>query len=224
MKRYGVSEIRYRRSDWINVSVAVCCFVTSGAYFGEILWEVVGGSRSFECLDWVSDVGGGVVWVTLAVSVLVERWKLVRILSSVWWMLVFVLMSVIGIEKLVEKRGMLGLEYVEWVVSFLLLICALRNVSEFVTKREDAPLLDPLLVNGTDVGNTSEVEEPSFFSKLVFSWVNPLVLEDIPSLATKDQARVAYEQFKIAWDLLQSEKTSNGVKLVGRALQRVYGK
>ncbi|PWA62072.1 NHPM bacteriocin system ABC transporter, peptidase/ATP-binding protein [Artemisia annua] len=233
IKRYGVSETRYRRSDWINVSVAVCCFVTSGAYFGEILWEVVGGSRSSECLDWVSDVGWGVVWVTLAVSVLVERWKLVRILSSAWWMLVFVLVSVIGIEKLVEKRGMLVLEYVEWVVSFLLLICALRNVKEFVTKRADGTLLDPLLVNGTDVGNTSEVEEPSFFSKLVFSWVNPLislgyrkplVLDDIPSLATKDQARVAYEQFKMAWDLLQSEKTSKDVKLVGWALQRVYGK
>ncbi|GJV26566.1 putative ABC-type xenobiotic transporter [Tanacetum coccineum] len=207
--------------------------MTSGVYVAEILWEVVGGSMSYGCSDWVRGVGGVVVWVTLAVSVLVERWNLVRILSSVWWMSVFVFMSVIGVEKLVEKDRILLLEWVEWVVSFLLLICALRNVKDFVTKRADETLLDPLLDNGTDEANARRVEEPSFFSKLVFSWVNPLislgyrkplVLDDIPSLATKDQARVAYEQFKMAWDLLQSEKTSNDVKLVGRALQRVYCK
>ncbi|KAF5793382.1 putative ABC-type xenobiotic transporter [Helianthus annuus] len=236
LNKYRVSENRFRRSDWISLSVAVCCFVTAGAYVGDCLWEVVGRSRNFSCFDWGRGVGRGVIWMTLTVSLVVERSKFVKVLVSVWWMLLFVSMSIIEIENLVEKHRIMLLEFVEWVVGFLLFVCALRNGKEFVTQRAREHLLDPLLENGTkeeDRKFRNEVDEPSFLSKLVFSWVNPLislgyrkplVLEDIPPLAPKDQALVAYEQFKTAWDSLQREKTSNHVNLVGRALKRVYYK
>ncbi|XP_076958110.1 ABC transporter C family member 8-like [Bidens hawaiensis] len=231
--KYRVSESRVRRSDWILVSVAACCFVTCGCYAGDCLWEVIGGTRKFSCLDWGLDVGRVVIWMTLTMSLLVERSKLIKILVSVWWMLLFVTLSVIEIENLVEKHRVAILEFIEWVVSFLLFFCALRNGKEFATQQAPESLLDPLLADRTKEENTNQVEEPSFFSKLVFSWVNPLislgyrkplVLEDIPSLAPKDQAVTAYEQFKIAWDSLQGEKTSNHANIVGRALKKVYYK
>nr|XP_043614912.1 ABC transporter C family member 8-like [Erigeron canadensis] len=234
LRKIGVSENKFRRSDRFPVAVAFCCFLTACAYFGDCLWEVVGRTRSFSCFDWMRDACRVLVWVTLTVSLLVERWKLIRIFVSMWWILVFVCITTIGIENLVEKHGVLVLESMEWLVSFLLLFCALRNGKEFVGQRGKETLLDPLLDNGVNEGSTSQVEEPSFSSKLVFSWVNPLislgyrkplVLEDIPFLAPKDQALVAYKRFKVAWDSLQREKNgTNNVNLVGRALQRVYGK
>ncbi|KAI7735774.1 hypothetical protein M8C21_000536, partial [Ambrosia artemisiifolia] len=233
LKKYRISENGFRRSDWISVSVAVCCFVIGGAYVGDCLWEVVGRSRNYDCSDWGVDAGRGLVWMTLTVSLLVERSELIKVLVSVWWMLLFVSISVIGIENLVEEHRIMLLEFIEWVVAFLLLLCALRNGKEFVIQRAQESLLDPLLANGTKEENRNQVEEPSFLSKLVFSWVNPLislgyrkplVLDDIPPLTPKDQACVAYEQFKMAWDSLQREKTSNNVNLVGRALKKVYYK
>ncbi|CAI9259815.1 unnamed protein product [Lactuca saligna] len=231
LKKRGVRENRYRRSDWISVSVAICCFLIGGAYLGHCLWEVIARTRSFNCSDWVMNIGRVLIWLTLTVSLLVERSKFIKTLVSVWWMLLFVFMSTIEIENLVEKHSILVLEIIEWIASFFLFFCALRNGKEFVTQQTPNTLLDPLLANETKEGNTNQLKEPSFLSKLVFSWVNPLislgyrkplVLEDIPSLAPKDQAIVAYNQFKTAWDSLQREKTSNDANLIVRALKRVY--
>jgi ABC-type multidrug transport system fused ATPase/permease subunit len=81
--------------------------------------------------------------------------------------------------------------------------------------------------------NTNQLQEPSFLSKLTFTWVNPLlatgyrkplVLEDIPSLASVDQAATAYEKFTKAWDSLQTEKASNSTNMVAKALIKVYYK
>ncbi|KAI7727049.1 hypothetical protein M8C21_007881, partial [Ambrosia artemisiifolia] len=94
-------------------------------------------------------------------------------------------------------------------------------------------LSEPLLVNELLDANTSQPEEPSLLSKLTFSWVNPLlavgyrkplVLEDIPSLASVDQAAVAHEKFTKAWDSLQTEKTLNNANMVPKALAKVYFK
>ncbi|KAI3806837.1 hypothetical protein L1987_22752 [Smallanthus sonchifolius] len=88
-------------------------------------------------------------------------------------------------------------------------------------------LSEPLLVHE----NTSQLEEPSFFSKLVFSWVipllakgykKPLVLEDIPSLESIDQAEVAHEKFTKAWDSLRTEQTLNNANMVIKTLAKVY--
>ncbi|KAL4583725.1 hypothetical protein LXL04_008308 [Taraxacum kok-saghyz] len=231
LKKHGISEHRYRRSDWISASVAICCFLTGGAYLGDCLWEVIARTRSFKCSDWAMDICRILIWATLTVSLLIERSKLIKIVASVWWMSLFVFISTIEIENLVQKHNILLLEFIEWIVSFLLFFCALRNFKEFVTQQTPNNLLDPLLAKGTNEGGTSPLQEPKFFSKLVFSWVNPLislgyrkplVLEDIPSLPPKDQAIVAYNQFKTAWNSLQREKTSNDANLIIRTLKRVY--
>ncbi|KAI7750666.1 hypothetical protein M8C21_029510, partial [Ambrosia artemisiifolia] len=78
---------------------------------------------------------------------------------------------------------------------------------------------------------TSQQEEPSFFSKLFFYWVNPLlakgykkplVLEDIPSLELVDQAAVAHEKFTKEWDLLRAEQALNNANMVLKTLVKVY--
>ncbi|GKA09624.1 ABC transporter C family member 8 [Tanacetum coccineum] len=90
-------------------------------------------------------------------------------------------------------------------------------------------LSEPLLVHE----NTNQLQEPSFLSKLTFTWVNPLlaigygkplVLEDIPSLASIDQAAVAHEKFTKAWDSLQTGKASSNTNMVAKALAKVYYK
>ncbi|XP_071686201.1 ABC transporter C family member 8-like [Rutidosis leptorrhynchoides] len=92
---------------------------------------------------------------------------------------------------------------------------------------ENQNVSEPLL----DDENTSQLQEPSFLSKLIFSWVNPLlalgykkplVLEDIPSLASVDQAAIAHEEFTKAWGSLQTEKNSNKANMVPKALAKVY--
>nr|GEX96519.1 ABC transporter C family member 8 [Tanacetum cinerariifolium] len=94
---------------------------------------------------------------------------------------------------------------------------------------ESETLSEPLLVHE----NTNQLQEPSFLSKLTFTWVNPLlaigygkplVLEDIPSLASVDQAAVSHEKFTKAWDSLQTEKASNKTNMVAKALAKVYYK
>ncbi|GJW80256.1 ABC transporter C family member 8-like protein isoform X1 [Tanacetum coccineum] len=82
----------------------------------------------------------------------------------------------------------------------------------------------PLLVDET------LEDQPSFLSKLTFSWVNPLlstgqqkplVVDDIPSLASSDQGSVAHEKFTKAFELLKTT-SSNDINLVLKTLRKVY--
>ncbi|KAI7727039.1 hypothetical protein M8C21_007871, partial [Ambrosia artemisiifolia] len=136
----------------------------------------------------------------------------------------------------IKKKSLtiLNLGLIEWAASFLLLLCALRNLKQFIRQyTQSQSLSEPLLVNELLDANTSQPEEPSLLSKLTFAWVNPLlaigyrkplVLEDIPSLASVDQAAVAHEKFTKAWDSLQTEKTLNNANMVPKALAKVYFK
>ncbi|KAK8524847.1 hypothetical protein V6N12_029701 [Hibiscus sabdariffa] len=82
--------------------------------------------------------------------------------------------------------------------------------------------------------NPVELDEGSFFSKLTFSWINPLLsrgylrpltLQDIPSVSTEDESDLAYQKFAGAWESLVREKSSNGGRnLVLRAITKVYFK
>ncbi|KAL4387968.1 hypothetical protein GQ457_09G005970 [Hibiscus cannabinus] len=82
--------------------------------------------------------------------------------------------------------------------------------------------------------NPVELGEGSFFSKLTFSWINPLLsrgylrpltLQDIPSVTTEDESDLAYQKFAGAWESLVREKSSkDGRNLVLRAITKVYFK
>ncbi|XP_023751707.1 ABC transporter C family member 8 isoform X1 [Lactuca sativa] len=222
---------RFRgRSDWISLSVAFCCLLTCVAYAIAGLWEATAKTPQW---SWWVLIARAFVWVSLMVSLLVERFTPVKILASVWWVFFFMSISVVNILCLADKQSISILVLMEWVASFLLFLCTLRNIKHFVNQQtSNQALSEPLLVDETqEEGHTSQLEEPSFLSKLVFSWVNPLlalgyrkplVLEDIPSLASVDQSSTAHEKFTKAWDSLQREKTTNNGNLVPKSLAKVY--
>nr|XP_043635509.1 ABC transporter C family member 8-like isoform X2 [Erigeron canadensis] len=220
-----------RRSYSISLSVAFCCFLTSISYLIAGLWEATDKSPQ---LNWWVFIVRALVWVSLMVSLLIERFISVKILASVWWLFCFGSISIVNIKSIVEKHSIKILGLVEWAASFFLIICALKNLKHFIAcYRQSHTLFEPLLINETQDCNTSQLEEPSFLSKLTFSWVNqllslgyrkPLVLGDIPSLAPVDQAAIAHEKFTKAWDSLQTGKTSNNTNIVPKALAKVYFK
>ncbi|KAM0065999.1 putative ABC-type xenobiotic transporter [Helianthus debilis subsp. tardiflorus] len=222
---------RPRKNDWITVSVASCCVLTLVSYLIAGLWDVTAKTPK---LNWWVFIVRPLVWVSLTVSLLIERYTSVKILATIWWVFCFLSRSFVNIENLSKSLTLLNLVWLEWAVSFLLLLCALRNLKHFITQYTKRQMLsEPLLVNETQDTNTSQPEEPSFLSKLTFSWVNPLlavgyrkplVLEDIPCLTPIDQAAIAHEKFKKAWDSLQNEKTLNTDNMVSKALAKVFFK
>ncbi|KAL1814376.1 hypothetical protein ACET3Z_016950 [Daucus carota] len=94
-------------------------------------------------------------------------------------------------------------------------------------------LSEPLLAEESQE-RRSQLGQANFFSKLVFSWVSPLlslgsekplILDDIPYLATDDQAIVANEKFVHAWDSLLKERGLDSDRnLVFWAIARTYWK
>ena len=94
-------------------------------------------------------------------------------------------------------------------------------------------LSDPLVVQNSEK-RVIELDRAGFLSKLTFSWMDPLLrlghskplsLEDIPSLVSEDEANLAYQKFKQAWDSLLREKDPRNTKnSVLGAMVKVYMK
>ncbi|KAH7565455.1 hypothetical protein JRO89_XS09G0209400 [Xanthoceras sorbifolium] len=82
--------------------------------------------------------------------------------------------------------------------------------------------------------NQTKLGEANIFSQLIFSWINsllrlgyakPLVLEDIPTLLSEDEAQSAYKTFSSKWDYLRRDGKSNDQRnLLLEALFRVHWK
>ncbi|TXG54177.1 hypothetical protein EZV62_019433 [Acer yangbiense] len=83
--------------------------------------------------------------------------------------------------------------------------------------------------------NQTKLGKANIFSWLSFSWINsllwlgyskPLVLEDIPTLLSEDEAQSAYTKFSTIWEfLLRGDGNSNNPKnLLLKALFRVHWK
>ncbi|XP_058743549.1 ABC transporter C family member 8-like [Vicia villosa] len=79
---------------------------------------------------------------------------------------------------------------------------------------------EPLLAQKVETKQT-ELRHATFLSKLIFSWINslltlgyskPLILEDIPSLVSDDEANMAYQNFVKSWESLVRERTKNNAK------------
>ncbi|TXG54180.1 hypothetical protein EZV62_019436 [Acer yangbiense] len=83
--------------------------------------------------------------------------------------------------------------------------------------------------------NQTKLGKANIFSRLTFSWINsllwlgytkPLVLEDIPTLLSEDEAQSAYNKFSTIWEfLLRGDGNSNNPKnLLLKTLFRVHWK
>ncbi|CBI35971.3 unnamed protein product, partial [Vitis vinifera] len=222
---------RCSRRDWVSRGVSICCALISIGYLSAGFWDLYAKNEGPRLSSWPVYFVRGLIWISLTVSLLVQRSKWTRILSSIWWMSFFLLVSALNIEIIVETHSIQIFVMVPWLVNFLLLFCAFRNICPSLSlEASDKSVSEPLLAKNP-VKSSIDFSKSSFISKLTFSWINPLlrlgyskplVLEDIPSLTPEDEAELAYKNFAHAWELLQREKNStNTSNLVLRALAKL---
>jgi hypothetical protein len=173
----------------------------------------------------------GFIWISLAVSLIIQRVKWIRILNSIWWLSSCVLVSALNIEILLKNHAIEAIEIVQWLVHFLLLYCAFKNIGYLGNNSAQEDLSEPLLGQKIET-NQTRLCHATFCSKLIFSWINsllglgyskPLDLKDIPSLDSEDEANMAYQKFVHAWESLVKERRKNNTKsLVLWSIVRIY--
>ncbi|KAB5563885.1 hypothetical protein DKX38_003939 [Salix brachista] len=231
-KSYQVSGSN--RRDWISVGVSFFCVLISIAYISAGLWDLIAGKDIFDGFIWLVYLARGLIWISLAVSLLLRESKWIRILVRIWWASFSLLISALNIEILARERSIQILDVFPWPVNFLLLFCAFRNLNHFACLQTSDKSLSEPLIGGKDVKNRSKLYRASFLSRLTFSWISPLLglgyskpldLEDIPSLVPEDEANEAYQKFAFAWDSLVREKGASSAKnLVLQAVGKVHFK
>ncbi|XP_015866661.3 ABC transporter C family member 8-like [Ziziphus jujuba] len=223
------------RRDWVFVFVSICCGLTSFTYFVAGFWNLISINDRHSQGDLLTYLVRVIVWISFTVSLLLQLSTWTRILNSVWWMTYFSLFSAMNIEILSRTGRIQITDSVQWLVNFLLLICSFKNIRQLLSKprQEDHNLAEPLVVKKSEKSKT-EPGQASFFSKLSFSWIGPLLslgyskplsLKDIPPLVSENEARLAYQKFAQAWDSLSRDKGPNNTKnLALCAIAKVYMK
>ncbi|ERN15282.1 hypothetical protein AMTR_s00056p00228640 [Amborella trichopoda] len=98
---------------------------------------------------------------------------------------------------LAKRRTIAVLELVSWPINLLLLICASKLVTHFLSNKTGDQSLSLSLRSKTGQKETNPSGGIGFSSRLTFSWVDPLLrvgyskplaLEDVPSLESEDEA------------------------------------
>jgi hypothetical protein len=116
----------------------------------------------------------GFIWISLAVSLIVQRVKWIRILNSIWWLSSCLLVSAINIEILFKNHAIEAIDIVQWLVHFLLLYCAYKNLGYLGNNTVQEGLSESLLGQKIETNQTG-LGHANFFSKLIFCWVNSLL-------------------------------------------------
>ncbi|XP_052724852.1 ABC transporter C family member 8-like [Vigna angularis] len=228
---YASTIVTLIRRNFINGShtktrfflfVSICCAITSVVFYSIALWSLVAktGNSMANHLSWLACVVRGFVWTSLAVSLLVQGHKWIKVLNSVWWACSFALVSALHIEILFRKHAIEIFDVLLWLLHTLLLFCAFQNLGYFVIQKVPKSLSEPLLAPEVDSEETG-LGRASFLSKLTFSWVNSLLslgysrtlsLEDIPSILSEDKAHLSHQNFMHAWQSLARERSKNNTK------------
>ncbi|KAL1551646.1 ABC transporter C family member 8-like isoform X1 [Salvia divinorum] len=224
------SSFRERRRDWFSIAILGCCVLVSIGYYGAATYSFAAlgeESSSLVCF------GRGLVWTTIAVSVIVRGSRVIAVVKSVWWIVFFLLISAFNIVELVKFHDIEILELAPWLANLLLLFCGLRNLQGIVSQQVldlDSSFSESLLVRTSGKG-CFDLDEASLLSILLFSWIDPLLklgsskslnLDDIPSLGSEDEALLAYKSFGDAWCVLEEEKGAKNSTFW--AIARVYWK
>ncbi|XP_004510355.1 ABC transporter C family member 8 [Cicer arietinum] len=217
-----------QRKNWIFLIVSICCGVIGIALFSIGLWNLIVKSDNFE--HW-SSIIIGFIWISFAISLLVQRVKWIRILNSIWWGSSCVLVSALNIEILLKNHAIETFDITIWLVHFLLLFCAFKNLDYLGTHSVQECLSEPLLAQKNETKQIG-LGHATFLNKVIFSWVNSLLslgyskslaLEDIPSLVSEDKADMSYQNFVHAWESLVRDRTKNNTKnLVLWSIVRTY--
>nr|GMD37227.1 ABC transporter C family member 8 [Ipomoea batatas] len=227
-------DIRGSRRSWITLLISLCCALTSFGYLGASFWELITKNTSSSDLSWLPYFIKGVIWISFTLSLLVQGSKIVKVVMSCWWVVFFLMVSSLNIEVLITTYSIQILDVISWIITFLLLFCAIRNLHLILSQpAPEKSLSEPLLVEQSDESQTL-ISRASFFSQLSFSWMNhllrlgkskTLLLEDIPCLGMEDEAKLNYEKLSREWDILQTDNGCNGsANLILRAIARLYWK
>ncbi|TYI59921.1 hypothetical protein E1A91_D10G069700v1, partial [Gossypium mustelinum] len=196
------------KRDRISIVVSICCALISVLYLSVGLWNLIARNGGFHSLSWLIELIRGLIWISLSVSLLVHTSQPVKILISVWWVSFTLLVSILHIEVLYRTHRIEIFDIFPWLVNILLLFSAFRNFIDLDRKHES---LSESLLEEKEEKDQIEVCEANFFSKLSFSWINPLLsrgylrplaLEDIPSISAEDESNLAYQKFANAWESL----------------------
>ncbi|RZC49995.1 hypothetical protein C5167_018432 [Papaver somniferum] len=223
------------RTDWLLVVVSVCCAANAIAHFSVSTWGALQKEDASSDFSWPFYFIRGLIWIFVSLALIVPLIKWAGNLVSVWWISFSILNSIHYVEILVKQEKIEILDMVSWSVSLLLPFCVLRHFRRLlVSQNTQAEALSEPLLTAKDESNRSGLGNANLFSKLTFFWLSslmstghskPLTLEDIPNLVPEDEAFIAYQAFFHAWELLQSQKSSdNDSNLVLWALAKVYYK
>uniref|UniRef100_A0A1J3EY77 ABC-type xenobiotic transporter n=6 Tax=Noccaea caerulescens TaxID=107243 RepID=A0A1J3EY77_NOCCA len=225
--------VRLRKKSWIFVAAATCCAITSIIFLGVGLKSLTHGANDVNEISWLVCFVEGIIWVSLAVSLLVNGSKWIQILASVWWVSSALLESAANIDILLKGKGIRVFDIITWPMSLLLLLCSCINLRASPAQDcNETGLSDPLLTEKPRK-NSARLATAGFFSILTFSWMNPLLLagfkkplspKDIPSVVPEDEAELAYSKFAKAWDTLAEGSSKKERNLVFRAIAGVYFK
>ncbi|KAL6006016.1 hypothetical protein ACLOJK_040061 [Asimina triloba] len=211
--------------------ITVCCVITSLAYFGTGAWDLLKGHDRSAYWDGWSCLVRGLVWAVLAVSLNIHRTTGERVLVVLWWATFSVLLSAVNVELLVKNHSIPVLDLALWPMNLLLLFRAIQLIRDLISSdTQYESLSEPLLAEEGE--NRTRYQKIGFVSHVAFSWINPLLrlgyskkleINDIPSLESADEARLAYQMFTGEWDAHRKKRktTSN---LVLRALANCYMK
>ncbi|KAK9689767.1 hypothetical protein RND81_09G079500 [Saponaria officinalis] len=206
----------YFRRDRISIAVAVCSALVSVSYFTVGLLVLL-PSDEYTTFGWQMYVFRGVVWLSLAMSLIAQKSKWLKLFTCTWWISVFVLITVLNVELLAKQEEVEILDFVKWPVSALLFISSvnLLGQKDSVEFPEFDDLSKSFLPEKTKSAKCEQMK-PSLLSRLTFSWLNPLIslgyskplsLDNIPCLFSEDEANLAYNRFSETWDALKAEET-----------------
>lgn len=229
LKRYNTG---HNARNWVVFVISVSCGLASIEYFGAGIYCIAARNEGFSGVNYLCFVRG-LIWFTLSITVLVRGSKWIDVLKVSWWIVFFLFISASNVSDLVQRRGIEILEIAPWAVNLLLFIYGLGNLRAIVSVPTlSSSFLEPLIVEESDKSH-NDLREASFFSKLLFSWIYPLIrlgnskplnLDDIPCLISEDEALLAYEKLNDAL-LLETQRGANYSKnLVVRAIAKVHWK
>ncbi|BAT98421.1 hypothetical protein VIGAN_09207600 [Vigna angularis var. angularis] len=220
------------RKRLVPVVTSFCCTLLSVAYFVDGLWNLITKTTGFNQLNLLVCIVRGLVWISIAALLFVQRFQWMKKLCSIWCVFSCTLVSLLNAEILLKGRSFQMFDMAIWAVHILTVLCVFQNHGYFVPQEiPDASLCEPLLVH-KEMHKQTALGHASFLSRFTFSWMNallslgyskPLARDDIPSLNSEDKADFAYQKFAHAWlSLLRS--SNNSKNLVMWSVARVYMK
>lgn len=222
------------RKNWLSLLISICCALTALAYFGYLIINIATKTtHKNEILHLC--IARGIIWISLAASLIIKHSKWIVILNLLWWVCLFLLTSALSLwSTLVTHKVSI---MVEWPLTLLIFIRAsMKSVTCFTDHRKSCTMLtEPLLdkkQNQTSSSN-SPINEASYLSKLTFWWMNtllsdgyskPLTLDDIPDLSPDDEANFAYQNFIKKWECLvqRDNNVAHHRNLVLESIAKVY--